>query len=488
MVNLRELAKRAMVERGFLAEIPPRAAMEAETKTEPQFDQLGIRDLSSLLWSSIDNDDSKDLDQIEYAASEAKGVRLYVGIADVDSLVSRDSITDQAAKHNTTSVYTGVVTFPMLPIRLSTDLTSLNEAEQRLAIVVEMLVTNDGSVAESSMYRAIVQNKAQLTYNAVASWLDGATGSDSPADRLTLSKIQQSPDLQEQLRLQDRAAGTLRKARHEAGALTFHTSVMTPVVSSDGVVLDLEARHQNRASALIEDFMIAANEATARFLDENDSASLRRVVKTPERWDRIVALAASLGFQLSAEPDVKSLARFLESQRQANPAHFGDLSLSVIKLLGRGEYTARLPHENTPGHFALAASAYSHSTAPNRRFPDLITQRLVKSVLSRSASPYSKQDLVALAAHCTEREDAANKVERFVKKCAAALLLRSRIGEVFDAVVTGVTAQGTWVRVAHPQVEGKIVGHARRVDVGDRVKVRLESVDAERGYIDFELT
>jgi exoribonuclease-2 len=488
MINLRELAKHAMIERGFLAEIPQRAALEAETKTEPQFDQLGIRDLSSLLWSSIDNDDSRDLDQIEYAVSDTKGVRLYIGIADVDSLVSRDSMTDQAAKHNTTSVYTGVVTFPMLPERLSTDLTSLNEAERRLAIVVETLVTNDGRIAESAVYRAVVENKAQLTYNAVAAWLEGTTKSDSPADRRTLSKIQQSSDLQEQLRLQDRTAETLRKARHEAGALTFQTSVMNPVVSTDGVVLDLEVRHQNRASKIIEDFMIASNQGTARFLDENESASIRRVVKTPERWDRIVSLAASLGFQLSPDPDVKNLERFLDFQRQSNPAHFADLSLSVVKLLGRGEYMAKSAHENSPGHFALAASAYSHSTAPNRRFPDLITQRLVKAVLSRAEAPYSKQDLVALAAHCTEREDAANKVERFVKKCAAALLLRSRIGEVFDAVVTGVTAQGTWVRVTHPQVEGKIVGHGHRVDVGDRVRVRLDSVDPERGYIDFEMT
>jgi len=486
--DLRELAKRAMIERGFLAEIPKEARAEADTKKEPPFDALKIRDLRSWLWSSIDNDDSRDLDQIEYASAESAGTRLYVGIADVDSLVPLNSLVNDAAQHNTTSVYTGVRIFPMLPEKLSTDLTSLNEGEPRLAIVIEMLVDAEGNPAQSSVYPAIVENKAQLTYNAVASWLENTSSPvATDVDRQTLAKINKSPELQDQLRLQDRAAEVLRKARDQMGALTFHMSEMNPVVSPEGVVMDLAVRRQNRAGLLIEDLMIASNEVVARYLDQNDSPSLRRVVKSPERWDRIVSLAAGLGFELSAEPDVKSLQQFLDTQRRTNPAHFSDLSLSVVKLLGRGEYVARWPKDPSPGHFALAANAYAHSTAPNRRFPDLITQRLIKSVLFRTPPVYAKQELDKLAAHCTEREDAANKVERFVKKCAAAVLLHSRIGEVFDGVITGMTGRGSWVRISHPQVEGRISVDSHHVDVGDRVRVRLDSVDAEKGFIDFQL-
>jgi exoribonuclease-2 len=467
-----------MTEHGFLAEIPKEARAEAENKQEPVFDRAGIRDLRSFLWSSIDNDDSRDLDQIEYAVREPGGTRVYVGIADVDALVARHSMIDQAAQHNTTSVYTGVLTFPMIPENLSTNLTSLNEGQERLALVIEMLVTDDGLNGESHVYAAVVENKAQLTYNGVAAWLEGTS---------TTSKLENNPDLQEQLRLLDRTAEKLRSARHEVGALTFQTSEMNPIVSSEGVVLDLEVRRQNRAGLLIEDLMIASNQVVAKFLDENNFPSLRRVVKTPERWDRIVSLAASAGHQLPNQPDVKSLAQFLNVQRQTNPERFADVSLAVVKLLGRGEYMARSPHDSTPGHFALAANAYAHSTAPNRRFPDLITQRLVKAALSRTAPPYSKIELQPLAAHCTEREDAANKVERFVKKCAAAVLLAPRIGDVFDAVISGVNAHGLWVRVSHPNVEGKLLGAMPGGDVGDRVQVRLASVDPENGFIDFEV-
>jgi VacB/RNase II family 3'-5' exoribonuclease len=363
-------------------------------------------------------------------------------------------------------------------VKLSTDLTSLNESQERSAIVIEMLITADGRVSESSVYGALVENKAQLTYNGVAAWLEGTSSE---------SKIEQNSELQDQLRQQDRVAESLRKARHEAGALTFQKSEMNPVVSSEGVVLDLEQRRQNQASLLIEDFMIASNQVVAKFLDDNNSPSLRRVVKTPERWDRIVALAASSGYKLPDDPDVKSLAGFLDLQRQTNPTHFADLSMAVVKLLGRGEYIARSPRDVTPGHFALATTGYSHSTAPNRRFPDLVTQRLVKAALSKAVPPYSKEELQPLAAHCTEREDAANKVERFVKKCAAAVLLAPRIGQVFDGIVAGVNERGAWVRISHPQVEGKITDHGRHVDVGDRVQARLEFVDPERGFIDFEL-
>jgi exoribonuclease II len=438
-------------------------------------DKANVRDLRTWLWSSIDNDESRDLDQIEYAIREADGIRVYVGIADVDQFVYRGSLTDEAARHNTTSVYTGVMTFPMLPERLSTDLTSLNEGEDRLAVIVEMLVADDGRVAESAIYAALVHNKAQLTYNKVASWLENG------------AELQASPELQEQLRLQDRAAQNLRKARQEVGALTFHSADVRPVVSKEGVVINLDVRRQNRASWLIEDLMIASNETVAAFLDAHGFPSLRREVKTPERWDRIVALAASLGHPLPAQPDVKSLQQFLDGQRRTNPSHFDDVSLAIVKLMGRGEYIARAPGDDASGHFALAASAYTHSTAPNRRFVDLVTQRLLKAVLAGSRAPYAVGELQTLAAHCTEREDAANKVERYVKKCAAAVLLMDRIGEQFDGVISGVTDRGTWVRLSHPPLEGKIVRTRQDLDVGDRVRVRLSSVDVERGFIDFEV-
>lgn len=486
-INLRALARRAMAEHGFLAEIPTDAEAQADVAVEPAFEKLNIKDLRSLLWSSIDNDESRDLDQIEYARSEDGATRVYVGIAEVDWFVGLNTRLDEFAEHNTTSVYTGVITFPMLPERLSTNLSSLNENQDRLAIVFEMLIDTHGRMMESSIYRAAVRNQAQLTYNGVAAWLDGKAGTGE-ADKRTISKIGQSAELQDQLRLQDRVAEILRNARHEKGALAFHSSELNPVVSSEGVVLDLEIRQQNRASLLIEDLMIASNNTAAIFLDNNHSPSIRRVVRTPERWERIVALAASLGQKLPSQPDVKSLAEFLEGERQNNPGHFADLSLSVVKLLGRGEYVANRPEQASDGHFALAVEAYSHSTAPNRRYADLLTQRLIKAVLAKSTYPYSLDQLNQLATHCTEREDAATKVERLIKKCAAAVLLEGRVGETFEAVVTGVNDKGSWVRASHPQIEGKLIRATRHVDVGDRVRVRLDSVNPERGFIDFELT
>jgi len=375
----------------------------------------------------------------------------------------------------------------MLPDRLSTDLSSLNEGAKRLAIVVEMLVTDradDGHIPESSVYPAIVQNKAQLTYNAVAAWLEGEASADGTG---TLEKIGKSAELQNQIRMQDKAAALLRERRHRAGALSFHTSELKPITSADGTVIDLQTRQQNRASFLIEDFMIAANQATAMFLDQMSLPSIRRVVRDPERWQRIVVLAASLGGNLPPEPDSKSLEAFLQEQQRLNPAHFSDLSLSVIKLLGRGEYVLKLAGDDAPGHFGLAVQNYSHSTAPNRRYPDLITQRMLKTAFNGKKSPYSPDDLQALAKHCTEREDAAVKVERFVKKCAAATILISRIGEKFDAIVSGINAKGAWVRLSHPPIEGKLVGSAAHLDVGHRVRVRLVSADPEQGFIDFEL-
>jgi exoribonuclease-2 len=479
--DLRAIARQAMLNRGFLVDLPPDAEDQVRSESDPEFRSIKSRDLTSFLWSSIDNDDSRDLDQVEYAEEEVGGIRVYVGIADVDWFVPAQSPLDRAAGHNTTSVYTGVRTFPMLPERLSTDLSSLNEGERRLAVVIEMLVSGDGSVSDSSLYPAIVKNKAQLAYNSVAAWLENEAGAQAP------DKVARNRDLQKQLRLQDMAAQYLRERRHEAGALTFHTTELQPIMSAEGLVVDLQSKQHNRATLLIEDFMIAANQTTAGFLEQRGLPSIRRVVKIPERWDRIRTLAAALGGNLSPEPDARSLEAFLLQQQKSNPTHFPELSLSVIKLLGRGEYMVKMPGAEAPGHFGLAVENYSHSTAPNRRYSDLLTQRLLKAAFTGKRSPYSQDEMVELATRCTEKEDDANKVERLVKKCAAAAMLRPRVGQEFDAIVSGINASGTWVRLLHPPVEGKLVGEVKNLDVGHRVRVRLESVNPERGFIDFEL-
>jgi VacB/RNase II family 3'-5' exoribonuclease len=479
--DLRAIARKAMLDRGFLVDFPPDAEEELEKESEPDFRTIRARDLTSWLWSSIDNDDSRDLDQIEYATEEASAIRIYVGIADVDWFVPAQSPLDGAAGQNTTSVYTGVRTFPMLPERLSTDLSSLNEGEKRLAIVIEMLVSGDGRVTSSSLYPAIVQNKAQLAYNSVAAWLDGQAGADPP------EKIRRNPNLQAQLKLQDKAAELLRQCRHDAGALTFHTTELQPIMSPDGMVVDLQSKQHNRATLLIEDFMIAANQTTATFLDARGFPSIRRVVRIPDRWDRIRAIAATLGGNLSPEPDARSLESFLQQQQRSNPADFPELSLAVIKLLGRGEYMVKTPGSEAPGHFGLAVENYSHSTAPNRRYSDLLTQRLLKAAFAGTQAPYSEDELGDLATRCTGKENDANKVERLVKKCAAAVMLQSRVGQEFDAIVSGINASGMWVRLLHPPVEGKLITEAKQLDLGHRVRVRLESVNPERGFIDFEL-
>jgi exoribonuclease-2 len=352
-----------------------------------------------------------------------------------------------------------------------------------------MVVAADGRCVESSVYPAIVHNKAQLTYDAVADWLDGNTNSNhrSPEGIATLEKIDRIPGLQRQLRLQDQAATALRTRRHEAGALSFRTAELQPVVSADGEVVDVKARQQNRASFLIEDLMIASNQVTAAFLDRHGLPSVRRVVRDPERWERIVDLAATRGGRLPAQPDAMSLEGFLEEQQKTDPAHFTELSFSIIKLLGRGEYAVKFPGEDAPGHFGLAVRNYAHSTAPNRRYPDLLTQRLLKAAFAGEASPYSHEQLDALAKHCTEKENDANKVERFVKKCAAALVLMSRVGETFHATISGKNAEGTWVRLSHPPVEGRLNGQFKAMDVGHRLDVRLAYVNPEKGFIDFEL-
>jgi exoribonuclease-2 len=409
--------------------------------------------------------------------SAAGVTKILIAIADVDAAVKRGSAIDDHARTNTTSVYTAAGVFPMLPEKLSTDLTSLAEEQERLAIVIEMTIDATGTVTDSDVCRARVRNRAKLAYNAVAAWLDG----NAPAP----GRISAVSGLDEQLRLQDRVAQALRRVRREHGALDLETPEARAVYD-DGVLTSLQPDEENRAKDLIEDFMIAANGVTAKFLDRKGFASLRRVLRSPERWDRIAALAGTWGERLPATPDAIALNAFLEKRRLADPLRFPDLSLSVVKLLGRGEYDLELPGQRAAGHFGLAVNDYTHSTAPNRRYPDLLTQRLIKAALADGASPYTNDELAALAQHCTDQEDNAAKVERQVQKSAAALLLASRTGERFDAIVTGASDKGTWVRIVNPVAEGKVVRGFEGLDVGDRVRVQLVHTDVPRGFIDFE--
>jgi len=485
-VNLMAIARETLLRFGFLVESPPAAQAEAAGITEPDFTRLSVPDLSGFLWSSIDNDDSRDLDQIEFLKTDPKGTRLYIGIADVTALVLQDDALDQAAQHNTTSLYTGVRTFPLLPEKLSCDLTSLVEGKKRLAVVIEMLFSTDGRTLESSVYRAIVQNQAQLAYNAVAAWLDKAPPDNSTVGLRVLEKIRASTALQDQLSRQHALAGTIRAKRIEAGALSFETVEMRPTLLPDGR-WELKAGMPNSATHLIEDFMIAANQATVAFLQNKSFPSLRRVVRTPKNWPRIMELAAQHGVTLPAEPDAKALEDYLASAKQKDPDHFPDLSLSVIKLLGRGEYVVAAPGTQAAGHFALAIEGYSHSTAPNRRYPDVLTQRLLKAAAAGEKAPYSTEALALLAQHCTQKEDDANKAERSVHKSLAAAAMAHQVGQTFEGFITGASDKGVWVRLLKPPIEGKIEGAAAGLSVGDRVVVKLISTDPWRGYIDFNV-
>lgn len=473
---LQRIAGRVMEERGLLPEFPPRALAELERINSPARDD-SLPDRTGLLWCSIDNDDSLDLDQLTAAEDIPGGkAKIYVAVADVDAVVEIDSAIDEYAAYNTTSVYTAAEIFPMLPVKLSTNLTSLNYDENRIAFVIEMEIGSDGCLLDSKIYRATVKNHAKLAYNSVASWLEGE--GDMPAHLASV------PGLEDSLRLQDRIAQAMRNFRHEHGALSLDTIEAKPVFD-DGQLCDLVPDERNRAKDIIEDFMIAANGVTARYLAKSGFPSIRRVVRTPKRWDRIVELAESRGYRLPEKPDSKALEDFLVKEKEADALRFPDLSLSVIKLLGSGEYAAEFPGETAPGHFGLAVKDYSHSTAPNRRFPDLITHRLLKAALSGNKPPYRDSELSELARHCTTQEDEAGKVERQVEKSAAALLLESRTGERFDAIVTGSSEKGTWVRLMDMPIEGKLIVGYQGVDVGDLIKVQLISVDVERGYIDF---
>jgi exoribonuclease-2 len=479
--HLRDLAHETMIERGlepdFSAEVDQQLAGINAPAHE---DDASIRDLRKLLWCSIDNDDSRDLDQLTVAEDLGGGkIRAMVAVADVDTLVKKGTPIDDHARQNTTSVYTAAQIFPMLPEKLSTGLTSLNEGEERIALVIDMTLSSDGSVTASEVYRALVHNKAQLAYNSLAGWLDGSA--EMP------EKVRAVKGLAENLKMQDVVADKMRELRHENGALDLET-IEAKAILENGQVVDLRQEKRNNARMLIEDFMIAANGATARFLEASRSPSLRRVVRSPERWDRIEAIAAELGDSLPPDPDAVALSEFLVRRRKADPLRFPDLSLAIVKAMGAGEYVVEMPGETPIGHFGLAVRDYSHSTAPNRRFPDLITHRLVKTVLHKQHPAYTRDELAELAEHCTAQEDAANKVERKIRKSAAACLLQSRIGERFDGIVTGAGAKGTWARVFHPPVEGKIVHGFDGLDIGERVHLKLIGVNVDAGFIDFVRT
>jgi VacB/RNase II family 3'-5' exoribonuclease len=478
-LDLQAIAKEVMQQHGFQPDFPPQVPQQlAELKAHPP--QIGptgeIRDLRSLLWSSIDNDTSRDLDQIEVAERASNGdVKVMVGIADVDSFVPKQTPIDLHAARETTTVYAGVRNFPMLPEELSTGKTSLLENQDCLSVVVEFTVDSTGIVSSPSVYRAVVRNKAQLQYNSLGAWLEGK----SPAP----PKVAASSDLQAQLKLQDDVAQKLKSQRFQHGALSLQTDELQPLILN-GEVIDVVNPQKNHATELIEDLMVAANGVVARLLEK--VSSLRRIVRTPERWDRIVQLAATKANEtLPAEPDSKALNEFLLRRRAADPDHFADVSLAVIKLIGPGEYVLERPGDVAPGHFGLAVQDYTHSTAPNRRFVDVVTQRLIKALLAGQKNPYSDAELTVVAANCTLKENAAKKVERDMSKRLAAVALQNRIGEVFDAMVTGASEKGTFVRVLQPRVEGLLVQNPQGLDVGDRLRVKLVRTDVQRGFIDF---
>ena len=477
-LDLQATAKEIMQRYGFEPDFPPQVPQQlADLKAHPPGIAAGgdVRDLRNLLWSSIDNDTSRDLDQIEVAERASNGdVKVMIGIADVDAFVAKQTPIDQHAARETTTVYAGVRNFPMLPEELSTGASSLLENQDRLSVVIEFVVDSSGGLKSPSVYRAVVRNKAQLQYNSVGAWLEGK----SPAP----PKIAASSDLQAQLKLQDEVAQKLKAQRFQHGALNLQTDEVQPLMLNDQVI-DVVKQQKNRATELIEDFMVAANGVVARQLEK--VSSLRRIVRTPERWDRIVQLAATKGEKLPPQPDSKALNDFLVRRKAADPDHFADVSLAVIELIGPGEYVVERPGDVAPGHFGLAVQDYTHSTAPNRRFADVVTQRLLKAMLTGQKNPYSDDELTAIATNCTQKEDAARKVEREMSKRLAAIAVQNRIGEVFDAIVSGVTDHGTFVRVLQPHVEGLLAQGAQGLDVGDKLRAKLIRADVQKGFIDF---
>lgn len=477
--NLVAAARATMIEYGFQPDFPEGTEAQLDAiEAQPDASAVpGARDLRHLLWSSIDNDTSKDLDQVEWAEQLPDGrIRVLIGVADVDARVSKGTVIDGHASSQTTSVYTGVKVFPMLPVQLSEGITSLNEDVDRAAVVIEFCLDGCGGASEGTAYRALVRNRAQLAYDSVGAWLAGT----APAPE----KVAASADLEAQLRLQDAAAQHMLDCRFQHGALDLETIETHPVMLADEAV-EIAQRQKSRATTLIEEFMVAANGIMAKTFEDAGLASIRRVVRTPKRWERIVEMARNLGATLPANPDSKALNDFLLEQKKKDPDHFPDLSLAVIKLMGPGEYVLVKSDEIAPGHFGLAVQDYTHSTAPNRRFPDVVTQRVLKAWLTGGPQPYSESDLNAIALRCTQMEDASRKVERKMQKRIAAVVLHPRIGQSFRAIVTGVNHYGTFVRTLDPHVEGMLVQGARGLDVGDRVTVRLLNTDPERGFIDF---
>jgi exoribonuclease-2 len=469
-----------MIDKGLLPDFSHEAIAElAGIKMPAITDVENVRDLRNILWASIDNDDTLDIDQLTAAqAMPGDAVKILVAVADVDAIVRNGSAIDDHARRNTTSVYTAAETFPMLPEKLSTDLTSLSFSEDRLAIVVEVVIDRDGSLLASDIYRAHVCNRAKLAYNSVAAWLEGIGNAPEALHSVN--------GLDENLRMQDSTAQIMKNYRRRQGALSLETVEARPVFLGDQI-RDLEVEKKNRARTIIEEFMIAANIVAARYLSSKKSPSLRRAVRTPKRWERIVEIAREHGFELPQKPDPVTLEEFLVKEKGTDPQRFPDLSLSIIKLIGPGEYIADTPGDtDAPGHFGLAAAAYTHSTAPNRRYVDLVMQRLLKAAVGGTPVPYSSDELQGLAIDCTEKEHVADKVERQVFKSAAAILLESRIGEEFNAIVTGASPKGTWVRLAHPPVEGKLVDGFHGLDIGHRIRVQLIHTDVESGFIDFK--
>jgi exoribonuclease-2 len=478
-IILQNIARKAMISRGLVPEYPDAEISELNKIVLPATYKSEIaQDLRNMLWCSIDNADSLDLDQLTCAESlEGNKVRIMVAIADVDALVAAKSNIDNHASQNTASIYTVARIFPMLPEKLSTNLTSLCFDSDRCAIVVDMILGDDGNVLQYNVYQATVRNHAKLQYTSLAAWLDG---------KGTIpSEITKVKGLDENIKLQDSMAQKMKALRYEHGALEFETIEAMPVFDGD-TLNEMKVEQRNRAKDLIEDFMIAANGSTARYLTGKKFPSLRRVVRIPKRWDRIVELASEHGFSLPAEADSKSLSEYLKFYKQKDPLHFIDMSISVLKLLGYGEYVVDIPGTIPPGHFGLAVKDYTHSTAPNRRYPDLVTQRLLKSAIAGNPIPYSTEQLEQIAQHCTLKEDDVKKVERQVEKSANAMLMKSMIGQVFEAIVSGASPKGTWIRLFHPHVEGKLVNGSIGLKVGQKLKARLTHINVELGFIDFE--
>lgn len=483
-LDLYSIARQTLIDAGFEPDFTQAAlgqAQAAGAKAQNLAAESGVKDLRDLLWSSIDNETSRDLDQVEYTESLPSGdIRLLIGIADVDASVSKGSAIDKHAEQNCTSVYTGVKTFAMLPEELSTDLTSLVANEDRRATVTEMVVASDGTVKVTDIYPANLKSQAKLSYEVIGDWLDGK--SETP------DGVKSVAGLEQQLKLQHQVSQNLGELRKKHGAIELGTIQSTPVVDDSGRVVELAVTEQNAARDLIANFMIGANVAMAKFLEEKGGPSLRRVVRTPKYWPRIVEIAAEVGEQLPATPDSRALADFLQRRKAADPVHFPDLSLAIVKSLGPGEYEVQMPGEEGEGHFGLAVDDYTHSTAPNRRYADLVTQRLVKAAIANQSPPYDGNELKAIAQRCTEREDAARKVQRKMRKVAAALLLRNQIGNQFDAIVTGASEKGTYARIINPPVDGRVMRGEQGLRVGDKTRVRLLSTDPERGFIDFART